>query len=756
MSGLLAWLILAAVVPVRVTASRVQGLEKERVEVVVDVTRTDASAPSADSASSVPRRLTFLPDSRGPLEISLDEGVFRFQARAPGYWSPPVLHRIPHDGQEVPLRLWRTAPIAIALLPDEGVATPQALEVRFRGQPQSTSETVVPPGLATCHVDTGAALCELPLGVLDLRLEATGLIPAYIWSYAVTQGRRQVMGPIRLRPGASIVGFLRTEEDGPVQGATVEVLTLSGQRLQSQPAKRAQRVSPEEVDRLRHPLQTQTNDRGFFQILGVPPGEYQVGARLGPLMAMASARVETAAETRLSDFLILEPPLELSVTVEPATAPGDTNWSLRLLRVEPFPGLIQETQLPSTGSTTLSRIGRGRYSIEVRRFSERWFVHTLTLDQPPGPLVIRLPIVQVRGELTLGGKPITGELTFGGQGGPQHIPMEADAEGQFTGSLPNGGDWRVSVSAGSPPVHRNLRRVRVDAEPGGEALVRIELPDTVLSGRVLDHRATGIEGALVNVQPQDVADHLFQVRTESDGRFALHGLAEGAVTLVAQHDRQMSDVVTARVASGTERQVALVLRNEVRVKGRVRSAGGSPVAGATLLAFPMGVPSTWSPYFKTDPWGEFELTLPPGTTEIAIRCWADGLVERLQRLAIPKGPLEITLDQAGGTLVIENGAELDLLNELNSIPVVVHRGAEFPASQIFGDALRRGVLAEIPGSFVLSTITLPQLAPGEYAVCSQSGQGVLANQPIQGPCERGTLTAGGELRLKLRAEKDSR
>jgi hypothetical protein len=583
-------------------------------------------------------------------------------------------------------------------------------------------------------------------------LEIQGFVPEYLWSVDILPHGTNTLPPFRMVTGASVTGFVRTDDDKPTKDAIVEILTPSGDRIAAPARERPESGGKERGPSMSYSLHGQTNNRGFFQLRGLPTGEFQLMAQKGPLSGLTSARLEGDHETRLRDFLVLEQPLQLAVSVEPAVAPSGTPWTLRVVRLEPRTSELYRRQAAMDGRFVVSPLTRGLYSLEAWSDGARWFVESVAIDGPPAPVVIRLPVVTVRGKLSLGRKPLQARLIFGGIGGPVGIPIETNEEGSFEGSLPRDGDWVVSVEAREPAVHRKLARVPVEANAAGVARADIDLPDGVVSGRVVDESGAGVR-ALLDVMPAGQDDHNVQVRVEANGAFSVHGLPEGDMALEAQAEGgRRSDIERVTVVEGKPAQATLVVRGAKPVRGQLRSTEGAPIAGGTLLALEADGRSG-SPFYRTDAEGWFTLQLRPGTREVTLIYWADGHALRFARTEVPDNPIALTLMPVGGSLVLDLGRELEVWNGAEPYQVVVRsNGAQVPLSGLFSLTLRRGVSSATPATRLARTVELPLLNPGTYAACVQDRAGAIAGRPPQGPCVEGTLGPGGSLRLSLPPE----
>ena len=97
---------------------------------------------------------------------------------------------------------------------------------------------------------------------------------------------------------------------------------------------------------------------------------------------------------------------------------------------------------------------------------------------------IRLPLVEVRGRVTLGDEPIAATFWFGGAYGERRIRFEPDAEGRFEGLLPEEGLWPVHLVSGAESLRLPLKPVEVKVSQGKSfAEVEIRVPTPVWPAR---------------------------------------------------------------------------------------------------------------------------------------------------------------------------------------------------------------------------------------------------------------------------------
>ena len=141
------------------------------------------------------------------------------------------------------------------------------------------------------------------------------------------------------------------------------------------------------------------------------------------------------------------------------------------------------------------------------------------------------------------------------------------------------------VSEGFVPL---VRRVA----PGDTPIELILARGAVLTGEVRGTRGP-LAGAFVSLRlgdgPSDKgkglpgAGRVRSIRTDDRGRFKLGGLPEGAHVLRAEAGGWISGDRTIKIGAGGHAAVTLALAEAGVVRGKVRGAGGEPVAGARVV-----------------------------------------------------------------------------------------------------------------------------------------------------------------------------
>ena len=170
--------------------------------------------PSAtgDTSQQAPTRATLAAPGSRRFDLA-PGGVWRLRARAPGYFSPETLIAVGAQGPPtVRLLLYPTGALEARVLPPRDGPAPAQLQVRFAPAPGAGE---LPQATIACPVDRNRWRCEVPAGLLDLRIHAPGVIPFYRWGEKITAGKTVSLGELALRRGSSVVGRIETVAGSP-------------------------------------------------------------------------------------------------------------------------------------------------------------------------------------------------------------------------------------------------------------------------------------------------------------------------------------------------------------------------------------------------------------------------------------------------------------------------------------------------------------------------------------------------------------
>lgn len=689
--------------------------------------------------------------------------AWQVRVEAPGYWSQPVPVVTPVLAPGAPpaparavVDLLPAGRVAGELRPPAGHRLPAELSVRLRSAPGV--RPVLEEAQLTCPVTAeGRFECAVPAGQLDLRLRARGFLTHSYWGVKVPAGGAFAAGPLPLRPGASVVGWIAPPgPDFRYQDCTAN---LEPYRVGTPPSL---------ADAERAPALGQSarvNSRGYFEITGVAPGGYRLVVR-HPRWApaeVAPLNVLDGAETEIHS-IALRPQADLEVRLEPARSPGGGRWKVTLLREGTDPGHLVTVRQGSAAADGIWRapgLAPGDYQVEVSgEHQSRWAFEDFSVEPDMAPRVVRLPLVEVEGEVTLGDEPVSAVVWFGGRFGAVRIPASADADGRFTVTLPEQeGAWRVEVFNREQRVHAVLPEVEVRKAPGQPvARVELQLPDTRVRGLVVDESGRPVGGAQVSASH---AGGLAQDESGDDGRFELRGLAPGEWKLEATASTAGGDLhaEVVRLLLAEDQpvdDVRLVLRPRLQLTGQVVGPSGQGLPGVQVVGVldqSQRLLEVFLPEATTDVTGTFTLKLPTGAEGVRLHVLAPGFALRQLRLdARSREPLIVPVHQVGGTVAITYAGGEEIPAPLKQLATSLFREFEVPPTVLQEWARLHRVPADA------DRYVVPMLEPGPYVVCYdvyglvyRSGR---LPEELAGRCTRGELTPGGRLELRLAVPKD--
>jgi hypothetical protein len=647
------------------------------------------------------------------------------------------------------------ATIEPSLLTNESGQTPSLL---FREAPAlgQTSAIRNPENRAECGFEAPQLRCRVPARSLDLELRWPGHIPIYLWEQSNPVGANMNLGKLRPAPGASISGH---------------ILTADALKL---PKETRVRVEPFSIDRPQSPTgreqaaaqarSVSVTDRGFFQIGPLPAGAYSLVVtapgyavrELGPLS------VEPSAESRLRQPLRLERPVEVTGEVQPFRQPSGALWRLRL--EQDRPGLAKRVEVASgaakeDGRFTIPGLTPGDYWLTLLdEITTPLLSQLVQARQGAAPILLQLERISVEGRVLLGEEPLAANLVFGGRRGTDRLRFSSDEEGLFSGALPREGRWPVFVEAQAKSVTA-ATEVQVEApSSGGPAQILVQIPNTSISGLIVDPQGQPVPGAAIEALAEPARD-LAQARSDAEGQFRLRGLEPGLVRLSAQakvgsRRLRLDGLLIDLADSAHQDQLRLVLQEGVALRGRVIGRNG-PIAGARIDVTPLGpTPSLGTPVSSSPSDGSFEVELPAGSTGATAVVQAPGHVLTFRTL---RGSLEtdwlIVPEEVGGDLEVLRGASLP---EAPAESLLVW----FEGEPVHESLLRAWASVHAELSANPDRLQVPQMPAGSYSACRVSRREVaarfLANgNQAPGPwgrCASGFLSPGSRLVLDLSPE----
>ncbi|OQC42646.1 MAG: hypothetical protein BWX64_00038 [Acidobacteria bacterium ADurb.Bin051] len=691
----------------------------------------------------------------GGTRLALPPGaIWRVEAEGEGIWSTAVLVSSDRPQPEASLAVFPAGSLRLALRLPGGAKPPAEATVRFEaapgGPPLALSSTLCPL--------TGAVLeCALPGVDLDLVVKLPGFAGVHLFDLPVRAGQLLDLGERQLVAGGSIVARIARADGGPLPEKTavrleIDAATGAASRELLAAAEQFPPLSP--------------SRRGFVQFTAVAPGSYRlVGTAPDGSQAVAGGLVLPGdVELELRAPLVLLPPQDLEIAVVPPLGVDGTPWVVESGREGSdgsVPALDRRAVGPE-GRALLERLSPGRYHVGIVDAAGARMASGVAEVPGAGRLELTIDQVEIAGEVTLGGAPLAAELWFGGRSGAVRIRMESDEEGTFGGWLPRTGSWSVDVSAPTAQVERRIGGVEVArAAAGGPARVEIRLPDSRLSGRVVDSQRRPVPGAIVTVQVPGEGTAFF-LRSGEQGEFLSRGLGEGKIVVSAQGfvaGEGVAEASPVEVTVGEERtdpdEVELVLGANRTLRGRVIGIQGEPIAGAMIqVAALAGVHPAAGElrYAVSGLDGGFSVDLP-ATADRAFVFHGAGGGRSLRALAVdPRSgtPLTLVSDPAGGEIVLRSKSALAPGGPAARIPVFFQDGVLVPVGVYSSWAQREARFSATNGN----ELRIPRLAPGAYAICVVEPEERLALELAPGAfapgpsCHREYLPPGGVIELE--------
>lgn len=702
-------------------------------------------------------------------EVALDQrAIWRVEIHAAGHWASSILVS-PAQQAQARLTLWPTGRLVGTLLVPPGEAMPAELSARFGRAPAAgqAKDDKAPEGSVDCSIEERRWRCEVPAGALDLRLRAPGFISQYRFAVSVPPAKDTDLGPLNLRRGASVVGFLEVE--GGIVVPREAKVSLSAQAV-------GLPTTPADVERREGLRETAAvSERGFFHFEGIKPGAYvleaeQKGsapARLAPVI------VEENSETQLREPLVLRPPLTLRANIIPGLGIGGTQWRVELLTgdaASPVVDSLGTARAEVDGRYERRGLAPGTYTLRVTDAQGDALAWHEVLLEHDTEIDIRLDLTEIAGRAWLGKEPLAATLIFGGERGGVRLKMTSDEDGHFRGVLPRSGVWTVSVDARSEGVRRKMK-VHVPAAEGSEpAEVEVRLPATHVGGRTVNEGGQPIARAMVKLT-EGASGELNLGRSDAEGTFTFVGMSEGDLYLDAYWlgpDGSELQAEPQRI-SLTEEQpqtdLTVVLRKKVAFEAELTSSAG-PVAGALVFGVPrkggLEYPLAVQPQAASDVEGRFQLQLPADYDSLELIILPPGFALTIRRIAGRTAGLNrIAVDEAGGNLTLRTRDALHLEDRESLRPIVSVAGTVLDPSLLQQWARTNGEVNRAPEFLVV-----PRLPAGAYMACWLGIQdhvatlaggvtlsAVLQRRASEGACVAGELPALGELSLALPAPK---
>lgn len=689
--------------------------------------------------------------------LELGHGVWEVQVFAPGYWSEATeiaVERQAPDG--VRLALWPAASLHGEIVAAEGEPLPPNLDLQLSGVPESADGQRAGPGRELkpalfrarlrCPIEGQSWTCIAPAGTFDVRLQTAEYTPQYLWGVSFKASRNTNLGRTVLRRTASVFGRAVRNDGSDPPNPCQAILLPDVERHGPDPGVETP------------PMATKTfsvalSRRGYFQIVGVPPGRHMLAIECQAASSLRELDMQANRETRIDPPVRLEE-LTLDIAITPKVDPAGQRWRLTVDATAPhFQRIANGEASSAEGYWVRHGLMAGKYRVVVSGSDgTAWLQRNFDLGASSGPLLLRLGSVAVAGRALLSSQPIRARLVFSNNASGESAKLSTDDNGRFRGVLPvtpglQESTWTVEAHVLGPPVTQRLLDVKVPPPHGAaDTWLDLDFPAVPVRGSVVS--PDGKPQPNVQVIFEDSAGTRTTTGTDDNGRFEMSDLPAGKYTAVADSPAGSSDRTSFEIADGSGSELRLVLNPFKRVPFYVVSSQGPVEDAAVQVWIAPGVPRAFA---RTDADGRFEVTLPPGTAEVGLTVAATGYALKLIRLPVPSADDDsreartITLDPSAGTLLLKFQPPKRPGDDSAAFYLVHNRAIQDARSVVGSGTDQAGV-----GSNAQATIDA--IEPGDYALCRVDPGKMAAlwsGALPSGACTKGALDQGGTLTLSV-------
>ena len=663
----------------------------------------------------------------GQLKLDLPEGTWEIRLRSPAHHAQPLTLHLPPSGAKEKMQWWPLVELKGVLRWPATEKAPTVARARFGLGPGNKDG---PRGEVECPVDSaGKFTCPVPQAKLDLRIRAATFVSHYFWGLDLSQAAARQLSTLALRPGASLSGWVLTSEGGALPADLVVAASPIG-------------VDPKLSADLA--VKAKPAKNGFFHLEALPPGQHNVMARaVGWADGAVAVNIIERAEAELREPLVITPPLEITVVVDPPMSPDDTPWLLGFQAIDKYRQIGEaERREPMAPSGLWQGKGFQPKSYLVILYSpasmNRVLSREVNLATEPLPIQLSVKMVGIEGSVTVGGTPIAAKLSFGGKYAATRIAAESDDEGNYRGQLPRFGKWEVAVEAPALSIESVVDVDVPEARGNKPARVDVELPDTRMAGRVVDAQGKPLR-AFVTFEPEQRRQPM-SIPTQDNGKFELLAMPADTVYLVRAKAMGKLESQVERIdlaANAKPPDLELVLQELRDVVGKVVDAAGYPVPGVDIRVVPSTEPSASTRKLQTAGDGGFTVKVPAETREVIVRYLAPGYLMGAEKRLLTTAPLIIEVHQNGGTLHLDSllaPADSERYLFLDGIQISLGRWL-----QVQGVANNPGSPLEVPG-----------LKPGFYQLCdcpTKDASMWSLGVADRSKCTEGFLMPNGNLKL---------
>lgn len=697
--------------------------------------KADSSAPISYQAAAWPSddasmsaalgraALEMTGTTAAPLDLPLDPKVsWRIEITAEGYWSEASW-----------LGPGRAAgPLEVSLLEItrfelRSDSLPEPPRIDFSApEPPGKNPNARKAHRVACRQADQPLLwrCEVPRGTWDLRLSVEGRVPRYFWNVRLG-GASYDAGKVIFLEGASVAGYV-VSPDRQVKGCKVEAFTVTAASVGLSGEGRAH------LSR----FEATVDERGFFQLSGLPPGSIRLEASKAGLdpASVGPLTVLEGRETILDSPLEIGMPRILGFVVEPPLDPYEKPWRLKLLERFADSNIEKSFASGSTGADGrwfAERAHEGQWRILISDSRDnRWSSREFSWQPGDPELFLDIDRLPVRGSVSMGDEAVRGAVLFGTSFGSRSLRFELDEEGHYSGFLPEGGQWKVELlDSEDENQSRVFGPFEVAKRPGKSyAEIDLRLPDTQLSGQVLQD-GEPVAGARLTVlrYPENRRRDAFAA-TREEGRFELKGLEPGSLVIQASKGDSLSEWTSVSVAEGVATKIELILEKNRHLQGQVLWRGGV-VPGATVVALFVAAGRRGATRAVAGFDGAFDLKLPASAKQTTLLVLSPAFDIGIASFSLSdqNPPAMIELTQQGGNLVLHGQAQApDAELRVDSTAILIRE-------------LWQQIVDRLDGAG--DSLLVRGLPPGLYQVCS--------GENSRPPCSAAQLPTGGTAEIHL-------
>ncbi|MEO1369387.1 MAG: hypothetical protein AAFX50_19590, partial [Acidobacteriota bacterium] len=427
--------------------------------------------------------------------------------------------------------------------------------------------------------------------------------------------------------------------------------------------------------------------------------------------AVTEVRIPSNEHVELETPLRLVPLSEITVSLDPPLDPWGRPWKVWIERKTEEATVWQTiaSGVAADGSWNAPPLRPGELVLRVTdSLGGKWLRDRLVTVGGAEAFFRSIEVVPIRGTIALGDEPIQASILFGS--GTAAVQVVSDEQGDFEGSLPREGEWRVRFETGHGEV--GAQPVEVRKRPGKSyAELEFELPSTRVEGRVTkggepaEALVVAVSGVVGSQEPPRGRIAL-SVRTDEEGLFEVAGVEPGELSIRASSRTAETEWKALMVREEEVDRIHLELTDRKTVRGRLMGSTGG--LAARLIVLPdasIGMTTA------SDARGHFELKVQSQTqrVRVVVAPARQGLFFRRFDLGAAEHEEVVVVAPAGA------GA-LSFIPPKPRTATLFYQGIGVNAHD---------VLSMFPpqGTHFQGGIPLPPVAPGVWSLCPSADPG---------------------------------